>query len=376
MAARGSATEGVSMKSYVRARSGASRRSTSRWVRLAAIPIALAFLAAACGDSDSDGGSAGTGGGPSSTAAASTTTLQPQTGGTLTFGAYSHIPGLDPLVALGSGTSGAIQMATIYDTLMRYDVKTNKYTNNMVDSVTANADSTEWTIKIKSGIKFSDGTDFNAEAVRFGLNRHRVGNSINASECATYIACPRNSQSSVAYMALVKDIVAVDNLTVKVVLSEPWTTFPYALASEPGMIPSMTALKKCDGTKQTNTCEFNLKPVGAGPFVIKDFKAGESIEVSRNATYFGGQVYLDGIKFVSLLDLGGDKTYDAFKTGTLQGAYLRVASAVAAAKADKATGLSAIDQAGETMLLNMGVTVNCVNQAQESLLDGIVVFEC
>jgi peptide/nickel transport system substrate-binding protein len=332
------------------------------------VPIALALLAAACGDSDSDDG--GTGATTTAPASATTTTLQPQTGGTLTFGVYSNIPGLDPLVALGSGTSGAIQMATIYDTLMRYDPKTNKYLNNMVDSVTPNGDSTEWTIKIKSGIKFSDGTDFNAEAVRFGLNRHRVGNSIPAAECATYIACPRNSQSSVAYMALVKDIVAVDNLTVKVTLSEPWTSFQYALASEPGMIPSMTALKKCDGTKQTRDCEFNVKPVGAGAFVIKAFIANESIEVTRNASYWGGQVYLDGIKFVTLLDLGGDKTYDAFKTGTLQGAYLRVASAVASAKADKATGLSAVDQAGETMLLNMGVTVTCAAGAPAPLCTG------
>jgi peptide/nickel transport system substrate-binding protein len=332
------------------------------------VPIALALLAAACGD-DSDSGDPGTTS-PGTTQAAVTTTLQPQSGGTLTFGAYSHIPGLDPLVALGSGTSGAIQMGTIYDTLMRYDVKTNQYVNWMVDSVAANADSTEWTIKLKSGIKFSDGTDFNAEAVRFGLNRHRVGNSIPATECATYIACPRNTQSSVAYMALVRDIVAVDPLTVKVTLTEPWTSFQYALASEPGMIPSPTALKKCDGSKQARECEFNLKPVGAGPYVIKDFKPNESIEMSRNSTYFGGQVYLDGIKFVTLLDLGGDKTYDAFKTGTLQGAYLRVASAVAQAKADKATGFPAIDQAGETMLLNMGVTVNCVGGAPAPLCVG------
>ena len=354
------------MKSNDRFSNGDGRRRTSRWVRFAAVPIALAFVAAACGDSDSD--SESTGG--VSTTVATTTTLQPQAGGTLTFGAYSHIPGLDPIVALGSGTSGAIQMATIYDTLMRYDVKTNQYVPTMLESATANADSTEWTLKIRSGIKFSDGTDFNAEAVRFGLNRHRSGNSIPVADCATWIACPRNQQSSVAYMALVKDIVAVDALTVKVTLNEPWTSFQYALASEPGMIPSPTALKKCDGTKNPNTCEFNLKPVGAGPFLIKDFKPGESIEVVKNPNYWGGQVYLDGIKFVSLLDLGGDKTYDAFKTGSLQGAYLRVAGAVAQAKADKVTGLAAVDQAGETMLLNMGVTVNCVAGAPAPLCVG------
>ncbi|MEO8696006.1 MAG: ABC transporter substrate-binding protein, partial [Acidimicrobiales bacterium] len=328
-----------------------------------AVVAALAFVAAACGDSKSD---SATNTGPSTTAAiaaTTTTTLQPVSGGTLTFGAYSNIPGLDPIVALGSGTSGAIQMATIFGALARYDTAKKIYTPDMLESFTANADSTEWTLKIRSGIKFSDGTDFNAEAVRFGLNRHRVGNSIPLANCADWVACPRNTQSSAAYMALVKDIVATDNLTLKVTLTEPWTSFPYTLASEPGMIPSPTALKKCDATKNPNLCDFNLKPVGAGPYMIKEFRVGESIEVVKNPGYFNGPVYLDGIKFIALGDLGGDKTYDAFKTGTIQGAYLRVASAVAQAKADKATGIPGIDQAGETMLINAGATVNCVGGA-------------
>ena len=85
---------------------------------------------------------------------------------------------------------------------------------------------------------------------------------------------------------------------------------------------------------------------------------------------WNGQVYLDGIKFVALGDLGGDRTYDAFKTGTLQGAYLRVSSAVAQAKKDKVTGLSVIEQAGETMLLNIGAIVQCRAGAPGALCAG------
>jgi peptide/nickel transport system substrate-binding protein len=125
------------------------------------------------------------------------------------------------------------------------------------------------------------------------------------------------------------------------------------------MVPSPTALKKCDATKNPNTCEFNLKPVGAGPFMISAFKVDEAIELVKNPNYWGGTVYLDGIRFVTLLDLGGEKTYDALRTGTVQGAYLRVASAVARAKADKVPGISGIDQMGENMLLNIGVSVTC-----------------
>lgn len=351
------------MKLFDQLKSTPSRTSSARLIRAIAVVASLTIVVSACGD-DGDGGTSA----PQTTV--STTTLQPRSGGTLTFGAYSNIPGLDPMVALGSGTSGAIQMATVYGTLARYDTASNTYTPEMLESFTPNADSSEWTLKIRPGIKFTDGTDFNAEAVRFGMNRHRVGNSLPASTCAEYVACPRSTRSSSIYMALVKDIQAVDSLTVKVLLNEPWTSFPYALASEPGMIPSPTALKKCDATQNPNTCEFNLKPVGAGPFMISAFKVDESIELVRNPNYWGGTVYLDGIKFVTLLDLGGEKTYDALKTGTLQGAYLRVASAVARAKADKVAGISGIDQMGENMLLNMGVTVACVGGKPEPLCVG------
>ena len=336
-----------------------------------AIPVALALIAAACGDSGNSSAGTATTNVSNTAQATTTTTLQPQSGGTLTFAAYSQIAGLDPLVALGSGTSGAIQMAAVYDTLARYDADTKKYTPSLADSFTANADSTVWTIKIHPGVKFTDGTEYNAEAVKFGLNRHRVGNSIPVAQCADYVACPTNARSSSAYMGLVKDIQPVDNLTLTVTLSEPWTSFPYALASEPGMIPSPTAVKKCaDPTKNTNLCDFNLKPVGAGPFMISSFKVGESIELVKNPNYWNGQVYLDGIKFVALGDLGGDKTYDALKTGTAQGAYLRVAATVAQAKKDKVTGLSVIEQAGETMLLNIGAVVQCKGGAPGALCAG------
>jgi peptide/nickel transport system substrate-binding protein len=332
-----------------------------------AVLLALGLVAAACGDSGSSGSEGDASGGGQTT-----TTKAPQTGGMLTFASYSEIFGLDPIVALGNGTSGGIEMATIYDTIMRYNPETRKYENRTADSVSANADSTEWTVKLKPGIKFSDGTDYDAAAVQFGMNRHRSGlpGGPTAAECAQYVACPRNTASSGVYMTLVKDIQVVDPLTLKFVLTEPWTSFPYALSAEAGMIPSPTALKKCDGTKNPNTCEFNLKPVGAGPFMIESFKPKDSITVVRNPTYYGPKPYLDGVKFVTFGDTGGSKTYDALKAGNVDAAYLRIPDTVAQAKADGIKGLSSIDQGGEILLLNEGVNVNCSGQKPEPVCVG------
>jgi peptide/nickel transport system substrate-binding protein len=280
-------------------------------------------------------------------------------GGTISFGTFSETAGLDPIVSTGSGVPGYNEMAAIYDTILRYNTQTGKYDNNFAESITASADSSEWTLKLKSGIKFSDGTAYDAAAVIFGMNRHRSGLP-NTPPCAELYACPRNSTSSAAYMALVKTMAAVDALTVKFTLSEPWTSFPYALASEAGMIPSPTALKKCDPTKNVRECEFNIKPVGAGPFVIGAFKAKDSITMTKNPSYFGGQVLLDGITFVnSINDAGGPNTLNALNANTLQVAFLRDPPTVAAAHDKKYAGASTIQQAGGTFLINMGVTVTC-----------------
>jgi peptide/nickel transport system substrate-binding protein len=334
-----------------------------RWMIVLVVLVALGLVAAACGDSGGEGGATGT------TGTASTTTKQPQAGGVLTFGEYSEPAGLDPIVSTGQGTTGAIEMVAVYDTILRWNPATGKYENRTAESVTSNADSTEWTVKLKSGIKFSDGTDYDAEAVKFGMNRHRSGLT-GAPACAEVFACPRNSTSSGVYMALVKDIQVVDKLTVKFTLTGPWTSFPYVLSAEPSMIPSPTAMKKCDATKPANQCEFNLKPVGAGPFVVDAFKPKDSITMSRNTSYWGGQVYLDGLKFVNLNDSGGSKTLEAFNTGQLQGAFLRDPAAVAAAHAAKIPGVTTMEQGGGLFLINQGATVTCASGKPEPACTG------
>jgi peptide/nickel transport system substrate-binding protein len=81
-------------------------------------------------------------------------------------------------------------------------------------------------------------------------------------------------------------------------------------------------------------------------------------------------VYLDGFKSISLSDSGGDKTFDAFKTGTFNIAYLRTPSTVAAAKDAKLPGFSEISHGGGLILLNMGVTVTCAGGKPESWCAG------
>jgi peptide/nickel transport system substrate-binding protein len=336
--------------------------------------VALFVLASlalgACGGDD--GGKADAGGKTGTTKQqGSTTTATPKSGGILNFAEYSEPRGLDPIVSTGAGVTGAIEMSAIYDTIMRWNPETGQYENRTAQSVTPNADFTEWTLKLKPGIKFSDGTDYNADAVIFGMMRHKSGQA-GVPSCDQLHACPRNSTSSGVYMQLVKTMEAVDPLTVKFTLTEPWTAFQYALSDEASMIPSPTAYKAAcpDPKADVAQCPFNLAPVGAGPFKIDKFAPKDSITMSRNPNYYGGQVYLDGLKFTNPGDAGGDKTYEGFKANTFNVAFLRAPTATAAAHADKVQGYSAMQYGGGIFLINEGVTVNCAAGKPEPVCTG------
>lgn len=341
---------------------------SKRWL---ALVLAGSLVAAACGD-DGDGSSSNTtapGGNAATTTAAKS---QPVKGGTITMGMFSETAGLDPIVSTGSGVTGAIEMLAIYDSVMRWDPDSGKYEPRTAESLTANSDSTVFTLKIKPNIKFSDGTDYDAEAVLFSINRHRSGLP-GAPPCVELRACPRNTTSSAGYLTNVKEMAVKDKLTLEITLTEPWPEFPWVLADEPGMVPSPTAVKAAcpaEATKTARECPFNLAPVGAGPFVIDRFVPKEAITMKRNDKYWGGEVYLDGLKFVDGRDAGGNNTYDAFKAGTFQMAFLRDPKTVAAARADKVQGFSAVQHSGATTLMNNGLRVNCANGAPAPICTG------
>ena len=339
----------------------------SRWLRAAVAIFAIAVVAAACaddGDNADDRGSSGA----SDTATTTAGGKQPQQGGSITMGMFSETAGLDPIVSTGSGVTGAIEMLTIYDSVMRWNPETGKYEPRTAESLTS-SDNIVWTLKLKAGIKFSDGTDYDADAVKLSLDRHRSGLT-GAPPCETIRACPRNTTASAGYMSNVKDTEVVDKLTLQITLTEAWSEFPWVLADEPGMVPSPTALKAAcpeDKAKSPRECPFNLAPVGAGPFLIDSFKPRDSITVKRNPTYWGGAVYLDGVKFINLGDGGADKTLESLKANAIQVAFLRDPAAVAKAREDRFPGFSAMQYAGSTTLMNTGLKVNCAGGKPEPI---------
>lgn len=323
-------------------------RKTLTKPRAVALALALALVAQACGDDGgSDASSTGATGSTAKTGAAATTTsttLAPKQGGVLTFGVYGETPGLDPVVPNAVGTTGGHEMNAIYDTLMKWNPDAQKFEPSLAESLTPNADATEWTLKLRANVKFTDGTALDAEAVKFNIARHTQFSSRASGQ-----------------VARIKEMTVVDPATVKFTLVSAWGNFPFALSGAPGMIGSPTALKAC-GDKKPADCAFNLAPVGAGPFVIDSFKPKEAITLKKNPAYFGGAPYLDGLKFI-FLDTGSTKTYDAMKTGTVNAAFLRNPELIKKTKDDGIEGRTVLNWAGGIVLMNNGVKVKCAGGA-------------
>jgi peptide/nickel transport system substrate-binding protein len=131
------------------------------------------------------------------------------------------------------------------------------------------------TIKLRSGVKFNDGTPMDAESVRFSLDRHRTLKGSNrASE-----------------LAPVEAVEVVDPLTVRLRLKAPFSPLLAQLTDRAGMPLSPTAVNKL-GEK------FGTAPVCVGPWQFAERVSQDRIVVERSPHYFDpGQAKFDKIIF-------------------------------------------------------------------------------
>jgi peptide/nickel transport system substrate-binding protein len=275
-----------------------------------------ALVAAGCG------GSSGKGAAQSPTTKASSTAggtaskpevcTPDKAGGTATFGVFSETRGLDPVVSTGSGTTGAIELSALYDTLMRYNPDTAKFEPWLAESFEANSDSTQWTLKLRKGIKFGNGDPLTTAAVKTSIARFQD---------------PKNNAGSIANVLQIADMRIVDDLTMVFQLKESWGTFPFVLADLPGMIINPNVLQQM-GKDPFNT---NPRGAGVGPYEVVRFAPGEEIRMQAKTDYWGGPVCIGTLRFVPIAT---DQTrYDALKKGELDAAFLRDPQIVAQAKA-------------------------------------------
>src|SRR6476659_6147818 len=176
-------------------------------------------------------------------------------GGSITVGLEQDIPGFDPLKVGVFDSGGFTAAAAIFDTLTSLDDK-GEVQPKLALSWSHSEYFKTWTFKLRPGVKFHDGTPFNAEAYKANFDRQK--DPANKCRCAFYISN-------------VKDVQAPDELTLVYNLNDPSVNFPSLLisyANQNGAVHSPTAWK-------TKGDDYNRNPVGTGPYILKSWTAGD-----------------------------------------------------------------------------------------------------
>lgn len=135
---------------------------------------------------------------------------------------------------------------------------------HLATSWTANEDASVWTVELREGVNFTDGTPFNAEAVKFSIER---------------VLDPEVPTSQRGRLAQIAEVTVVDEYTVDIILTEPYSDLPFLLAQTASFIVSPTAARELGE-------DFGSSPVGTGPFIVDSFVSNESATLHKNPDYW------------------------------------------------------------------------------------------
>ncbi len=214
---------------------------------------------------------------------------------TFVFGRGGDSVGLDPAVV----TDGESFRVTgqILEPLYQYEPGTTVPIPALAEDCVANDEATEWTCTLRQGVKFHDGTDFNADAVIYNYERWRFTDN------------PQHHESQVfeyyEYMwggfddaSVISSVEKIDDYTVKFVLNAPLAPFLANLAMDMFAIASPTAIEAAGE-------DYGLPgsgAVGTGPFKFVEWIEGDSITIEANADYWGGAPGVNQIVFRVIAD--------------------------------------------------------------------------
>jgi peptide/nickel transport system substrate-binding protein len=214
------------------------------------------------------------GGKSGTTAAKPDSSGTPKSGGNLVMGTEAEIDGFLPTINRFDVT-GLEYGSTVYDPLTTYG-KDNKVHPYLAQSIDHNADYTVWTIKLRPGIKFSNGDPLTADDVVADLQAHQ------------------KSPLTGPAVANIDTVSKVDDLTVSVKCKLAWVPFPVYLAGQVGFVFSPKMLTDPKGSQH---------PIGTGPFILKEWVPGNHFLATKNPNYWQkGLPYLDSVEYRPILE--------------------------------------------------------------------------
>ncbi|MGV3650359.1 MAG: ABC transporter substrate-binding protein [Devosia sp.] len=205
----------------------------------------------------------------------------PVEGGIVRFAFAEESRGMDPVTAHRRFSEAAIH---VHESLVLHDTS-NAPHPALAESWEANADASQYTVKLKSGVIFHDGTPFNAASVKAHFDR-----LFDPANC-----CSNGTQ----YMAGYTGTDIVDDQTVVITFDKPMGTFAHYI----GML-DVTAIPSNAAWDEIGK-DMNLRPVGAGPFKFVEWVPQSHVRFERNADYNWGSDLFDhpGAPYIDALEV-------------------------------------------------------------------------
>jgi peptide/nickel transport system substrate-binding protein len=188
--------------------------------------------------------------------------------GRLVIGAPAEPETLDPHMSASLPTWNIAR--NVFDSLLTRDLKTLGYKPGLAESHRV-VNETTWQFKLRRGVKFHNGEDFNAESVKFSIER---------------VLNPEQKSASRGLNLLIDRVEIVDPYTVNIITKKPMPMLRERLTS-PGytgtipMVPAKYIREKGDQY-------FAANPVGTGPFRVVKWVKGAEVELEASSAYWGG----------------------------------------------------------------------------------------
>ncbi|HIK18721.1 MAG TPA: ABC transporter substrate-binding protein [Leptolyngbyaceae cyanobacterium M33_DOE_097] len=215
--------------------------------------------------------------------AASTGNTGSTAANTIVYGSTGQPVNLEP-GNISDGNS-LIAQDQIYNRLLEFKPGTSELKPALATEWSVSPDGKTWTFKLREGVKFHDGTPFDAAAVKFNVERwwdrkHPQGfrNAGKTYEIWQQIFGGFKGEPN----SLLEEVVAVNPTTVQFRLKQPFAAFPNGIGAGFFGIASPEAVKQAGAAYGTP----GAQAVGTGPFLFKEWVTGDRIVLDKNPNYW------------------------------------------------------------------------------------------
>jgi peptide/nickel transport system substrate-binding protein len=275
----------------------------------------------------------------------------PQHGGRVVYGLEAETADGWCLPEAQLAISGIQVARSVYDPLTVPDGE-GEFRPHLAESVEPNDDFTEWTITLREGITFHDGSELNAEVVKNNLDAYR-----GAYE-------GRNPLLFIFTFSDVEEVTVDDEMTLTVSTRRPWVAFPSFLYGE-GRVGIMGQAQLDDET----ACARNL--IGTGPFKLVDWQVHDRLRLERNEDYWrtdedGNQLpYLDELEYRPIPE--GIQRLNALQGGEIDAFHTAATTIIAQLREEHAAGQINLVESDDFAEVGIAAMLNTARPPFDSL---------